>query len=397
MSVVEPGTVSSSDLVGRVKRLLLSPSAEWERIDPEPATIRGLYVGYVCILAAIPAIAGLIGGQVFGHGIPGLVTARPALAAAIVGTVVAYGLSLLSVFLLALIIDALAPSFDGQKNQIQAFKVAAYSNTAGWLAGAFSLFPPLGIIGGLLGLYGLYLLYTGLPRLMKAPKDKAVGYTVVTVICAIVLFFAVSLVTGAIAGMAAFGGLAAASKVSGDSGSLTIGGNTVDLGKMEAASKQLEAANASIEAGKDKPATSPDVLKGFLPGAVAGFSRTTLEAHSAGAEGAGMSSAQGDYEKDGKRFSLAVTDLGALAGLTAMASAMNAQSSTETETGYEKASTVGGRLVSEKWDRQAKSGSYSVVVGNRFTIEANGDADSIDQLKSAVAAVDAGRLEGLAK
>jgi hypothetical protein len=53
MTVIEP-SAASSDLVGRVKRLLLSPSTEWERIDAEPATIKGLYVGYVCILAAIP-------------------------------------------------------------------------------------------------------------------------------------------------------------------------------------------------------------------------------------------------------------------------------------------------------------------------------------------------------
>jgi hypothetical protein len=49
--------------------------------------------------------------------------------------VVTYGMTLLSVFLLALIIDALAPSFDGQKNRVQAFKVAAYTGTAGWVFG----------------------------------------------------------------------------------------------------------------------------------------------------------------------------------------------------------------------------------------------------------------------
>ncbi|MBW8859320.1 MAG: YIP1 family protein, partial [Caulobacter sp.] len=124
MTVIEPGA-SSSDLVGRVKRLLLSPSAEWERIDAEPATIKGLYVGYVCILAAIPPIANLIGGLVFGHGFFGL-TIRPSPAALVIGAVVNYALTLVSVFVLALVIDALASSFDGQKNQVQSFKVAAY-------------------------------------------------------------------------------------------------------------------------------------------------------------------------------------------------------------------------------------------------------------------------------
>lgn len=393
MSVVEPGVVSS-DLFGRVKRLLLSPSAEWERIDPEPATIKGLYVGYVCILAAIPAIAGLVGGLVFGNGIPGVMVVKPSLTGGVVTALLGYGFSLLLVFAVALIVDGLAKSFDGQSNRIQAFKVSAYSYTATWAAGILYLVPVLGMIGLLLSFYGIYLLYRGLPRLMKAPQEKALGYTVVTVICTVVLSIIVNIVIGAVVGAAILGG---AYHAASNGGSMTVGGATVDLGKMEAASRQLEAAAASTKAGKDVPVTSPDVLKGFLPAASGGFARTSLEAHSAGAEGAGMSSAQGDYEKDGRRFSLAVTDLGALAGLTAMASAMNAQTSTETATGYEKTSTAGGRLVSEKWDREAKSGSYSVVVGNRFTIEANGEADSIDQLKSAVAAVDAGKLERLAK
>jgi len=397
MSVVEPGAVSS-DLVGRVKRILLTPSPEWERIDPEPATIKGLYVGYVCILAAIPAVAGLVGSLVFGQGIPGVATIRPSPVGAIIGAIVGYGLSLLSVFLLSLIIDALAPSFDGQKNRLQAFKVAAYSGTAGWVAGIFSLFPPLAIIGGLLGLYGLYLLYTGLPRVMKAPKEKAIGYTAVTVICAIVLYVIVGFVTGLVVGAAALGGGLAASKVAGaESGSVTVGGQTYDLARMDEASKKMEAAAASMEAGKNVPLTSPDVLKGLLPGAAGGFARTSVEASSGGAGGMGMSVARGDYEKDGRRFTLAVTDLGALGGMTAMASAMNAQSTSETETGYEKTSTAGGQLTSEKWDRESKSGGYTVVIGNRFSVEANGDADSIDDLKRAVASVDAGKLKSLAR
>jgi SLT domain-containing protein len=110
-----------------------------------------------------------------------------------------------------------------------------------------------------------------------------------------------------------------------------------------------------------------------------------------------MSVATGDYQKDGASFRLAVTDLGAMAGVAAMASAVNAQSSTETQTGYEKTSTAGGRLTTEEWDREAKSGRYSIVVGERFSIEANGNADSVDVLKQAVASVDAGRLEGLAR
>jgi hypothetical protein len=104
-------------------------------------------------------------------------------------------LSLVAVYVIGLIIDALAPTFGGTRNPIQALKVAAYSSTASWLAGVFALLPGLRVLQ-ILGLYSLYLLYLGLPVLMKAPQDKAVGYTAVVVIAAIVVTMLVGMVAG---------------------------------------------------------------------------------------------------------------------------------------------------------------------------------------------------------
>jgi hypothetical protein len=112
-----------------------------------------------------------------------------------VSALVLYCFSLVAVFIVALIVDALAPSFGGTKNQVQALKVVAYSYTASWVGGLLSLIPQISIIGGIFGIYSLYLLFLGLPVLMKSPADKALGYTVVVIICAVVitaiLFFAV--------------------------------------------------------------------------------------------------------------------------------------------------------------------------------------------------------------
>jgi len=94
---------------------------------------------------------------------------------------------LVGVYVNALIIDALAPSFGGTKNNVKAFKVAAYSATAAWLAGIFGIIPMLAILS-IVGLYSLYLLYLGLPRLMGVSEDKAIGYTVVVVIAWIVVY-----------------------------------------------------------------------------------------------------------------------------------------------------------------------------------------------------------------
>lgn len=183
------------NLIDRVKRILLSPRTEWGVIDAEPTTPAQLYTGYILPLAAIGPIAQIIGYSVFGISVPFMGTYRVPIGSAITSALVAYVLSLVAVYVLALIIDALAPTFSGQRSQIQALKVAAYSSTASWVAGIFALIPGLRLLT-ILGLYSLYLLYLGLPIVMKAPREKAMAYTAVVVLAAIVLF----MVTGIVAG-----------------------------------------------------------------------------------------------------------------------------------------------------------------------------------------------------
>lgn len=181
------------NLVDRAKNLILTPRAEWSAIDAETHTVQGLYTTYVMILAAIPPIATFIGMSLIGVGFLGT-TYRVPVTAGIVQLVLSYVLSLGTVYVVALVIDALAPNFGGQKNFMQAFKVAAFAPTASWLAGIFSIIPMLSILG-LVGLYSLYLLYLGLPRLMKTPEEKAIPYTVVVIIVVIVLFVVVALLS----------------------------------------------------------------------------------------------------------------------------------------------------------------------------------------------------------
>ena len=182
------------NLLDRVKNILLNPREEWRVIDAEPTTPAELYKEYIIPLAAIGPVASAIGSLVFGYHAFGM-SYRPPIGTVLSSTIVTYLLTLGGVYVLALIIDALAPHFGGTGNQIQALKVAAYSSTASWVAGIFGLIPALSWLG-ILGLYSLYLLYLGLPVLMKAPEDKAAGYTAVVVIAAIVLFLVIGLVAG---------------------------------------------------------------------------------------------------------------------------------------------------------------------------------------------------------
>jgi hypothetical protein len=183
------------NLVDRVKRILLSPRTEWEVIDAEPTTPAALYTGYIMPLAAIGPIAQVIGYSVFGISIPFMGTYRVPIGSAITSAIVTYILTLVATYILALIIDALAPTFSGQRSQIQGLKVAAYSSTASWVAGIFALIPGLRFLA-ILGLYSLYLLYLGLPVVMKSPREKALAYTAVVLLAAVVLFVVIGMVAG---------------------------------------------------------------------------------------------------------------------------------------------------------------------------------------------------------
>lgn len=184
-------------LTERVKRILLAPKQEWAVIEAESTTPQQLYTGYVLPLAAIGPVAAAIGLSVFGVGF-GAFHARIPFGAALRQAVVQYVLALVGVFVIGLVVDALAPSFGGQKSSVQALKVAVYSMTAAWLAGIFAVVPRL-VFLGVVGLYSLYLLYLGLPVIMKVPADKALVYTAVVVVCAVVVLLITSAVAGALA------------------------------------------------------------------------------------------------------------------------------------------------------------------------------------------------------
>ncbi|WP_372786520.1 Yip1 family protein [Phenylobacterium sp.] len=394
MSVVEPGSAGSS-LIERVKNILIAPAATWDVIDGEAATIGGLYRSYVIPLAAIPAVCNLIGMLVFGIGGIFGISFRPSPVWLICQAIVSYALSLAMVYVLALIIEALAPSFGGTKDRMQAFKIAAYAPTASWIAGVFGLLPQIGILAILGGLYSLYLLYVGLPKLMKAPQDKATPYFAVVLVVAVVVGVVIGAITSSISRIG--GPLSVASSSVTSRAVVNVPGGSVNLGDLEAASKRAQAAAEQMQSGKAVPATDPEVLKAYLPANVAGYARTEVSASGGGVGGIQGSNAEGTYTKGDANFRLAVTDMGAAGAMAGMAGAFNVKGSKETATGYEKVGRVDGRMTTESYDRSSHHGEYSVMAGDRFMISATGDNVSIDDLKAAVQSIGPGKLEGLAK
>jgi hypothetical protein len=186
------------NLIERAKNILLQPKQEWPVIAGENTVTADLYKNYIAPLAAIPALAGFIGLSLVGINMVFLGgTFRVPVSSGLAYAIINFLLTLGAVYVLALIVNALAPTFGGEKNMQQALKLVAYSSTASWLAGIFAIVPQLSILS-LLGLYSLYLLYLGLPVLMKCPADKAMGYTVMIIVSAIGIFLVVGVISSAV-------------------------------------------------------------------------------------------------------------------------------------------------------------------------------------------------------
>jgi hypothetical protein len=173
-------------LLERVKAILLSPSTEWLMIEKEPSTLTGLLLRYVAILAAIPEIAHLIGQSLID-------AAHTPIGSNLLRAVIVYLVTFAMVYIIASVIDLLAPRFGGRKNFPNAVKLSVYSHTPLWLSGIFLLIPGLNFLV-LLGLYGFYLLWVGLPLLMRVKKEQALPYAIFVTACALIPAVVLSLV-----------------------------------------------------------------------------------------------------------------------------------------------------------------------------------------------------------
>jgi hypothetical protein len=181
----------------RAKRICLTPDTEWPVIAGEATSLGTLLTTYVLPLAGLSALAAFVGA----------ILANLRLVAWFGVLVISVLTSMVLVVALSFIIDALAPTFGTEKSSDRAAKVAAYSPTPAWLAGVAQIVPVVGSLIALLGaLYALYILYVGLLRVMKTPPDKAVVYTIVVVVLAIVVGFVVNALA-ALVGLGAYAGM----------------------------------------------------------------------------------------------------------------------------------------------------------------------------------------------
>jgi hypothetical protein len=116
--------------------------------------------------------------------------------------------AVIGVYLLAWVIDMLAPSFESEKNFGRSLQLAVYASTPQWVAGILLLLSTsMSMLILLFGLYAIYLFAVGLPVLKNTPKDKIVGYVALTIIAMIVISLVLVLILGGIMALFFAGGL----------------------------------------------------------------------------------------------------------------------------------------------------------------------------------------------
>jgi hypothetical protein len=403
------------NLIQRVTDILLKPKDTWPTIEQEPGDVASIYTRYVMLLAAIPAVATFIGFSLIGAGIFGFSYRVPVLSG-LTTMVVSYVLSLVSIFLLGLLTNALAPTFGGTPNPLNAFKLVAYGSTAGFVGGIFSILPAMSALGILAGLYSIYLIYTGLPVLMKCPPEKAVGYTAVIIVSAIVAAVVLSALMALITPHRGLGGLA-------DNGGINIqtprGEVTIDTDKINAATKRLEEANQRMqEAQKSGDAAAmgkamgemmsgvagvtgggeplpPQDLKALLPETLGGLARESSEVQSGQAMGIAGSTAKAQYAAGNQRLSLNIVDLGNLSGLAAMAGWANTTLDRETPEKTEKVYKQGGRTIREEFRKDGSHAEISTMLANGVMVELRGNGVDAANLKAALESLNLGQIEGM--
>lgn len=406
-------------IVERAKNICLTPTTEWPIIAAEPATPGALVSGYAVPLAAIGAVAGFIGGSIVGNTLPFVGTYRVPLLGGLVLAVFTLGLAVVGVFLLSLIINALAPTFAAEKNTTQALKVAVYSYTPAWIAGVLQIVPLLGVFAIFAAFYGIYLLYLGLPRVMKCPEDKAVPYTAVVVICAIVLSVVAVGITTMAAGIGVIGAGALSGTMAGSGSDVQFDKNSAmgklqELGdKLDASNKKMEAAQKSgdqkaevaaafeglgtlLGGGNRVEPVGIDQLKVFVPESFASLPRRSSNAEKNGIAGLMVSKAEATYgDGAGQAVTLQISDTGGVSGLVSLASWAGVQGEKDDDSGSEKTEKVGGRLVHQRLSKTGGSNEFGIVLGDRFVVNATGTGISLENLKAAVSSLDLARLESM--
>jgi hypothetical protein len=174
---------------------MIQPAREWRAIAAEPTDVGSLLRDYAAPLSGIAAVCQWLGLSVL-FGVIGIGFVRTAISA-----VVSWMLGLLSLWVAAIVIGNLAPSFGSRSSTVQALKLVVYASTPLWIVGILTLVPLLGVLFIVGVVYAIYLVYLGLPTVLETPRDRVVPYMLTTAVIVFIANFVVRAAMRLVAGV----------------------------------------------------------------------------------------------------------------------------------------------------------------------------------------------------
>lgn len=175
-------------ILNRAQRIMTAPGQEWQSIREADESINTIYSRFFVYIAAVAAICQFL--ETVGDGVFG----------ALFSAVLIWALSLGALYLVAMIVELIAPKFDAPNcTRTDAVRLLAYSSTPGMLVAPIVGLIPGGLfafISGLIGLYGLYIFYTGITPIAGVPEQKRITFLLACAAALIAVGFVISALLG---------------------------------------------------------------------------------------------------------------------------------------------------------------------------------------------------------
>lgn len=185
---IPPPAGGNSSLVNRVINILTKPASEWAAVEAEPSST-GKLITYAAILSVLPVVFSLLAILITPFG----TYIFQAMGLLIKLLLLTYAMAIVPPVALGYILDALTPQLGGQKNSLNAMKLAIYSGTAYWVGSVGLILSPwLWLVLGV-G-YAGYLLWVGTPILMKTAADKTPVFVGASVGIWVVLYIILNMI-----------------------------------------------------------------------------------------------------------------------------------------------------------------------------------------------------------
>lgn len=173
--------------------LFQNPRDTWQSVHDQSLSIKDVYVPYLVLLAAIPAVCIFLGGSQVGWAIGDGDTTRLTTGSALMVGVATYTALLVGIFVLGYAIQWMSKTYGVEPQLGTCVAFAALIISPMMLAGVVAIYPSLWIymLVFLVALaFSVYLLYGGLPIVLGITQEQGFVYSSAILTVGLVMFVA---------------------------------------------------------------------------------------------------------------------------------------------------------------------------------------------------------------